>query len=64
MDQPKGDPENPLSRDELLEKFRNCASLTLDANTIERVIENVLSIEKLKSIRPLMEHLKGGRKRN
>lgn len=63
VDQPKGDPENPLSKDELLDKFKICASLALDGKSIERVIENVLSLEGLKSIKPLMEHLAGRAKR-
>ena len=59
VDQPKGNPENPLSREELLDKFRSCASLSLNRDSIKRVIEKVLNIEKLNSIRPLMEELAG-----
>ena len=59
VDQPKGNPENPLSREELLDKFRSCASLSLDEDSINRIIEKVLNIEKLDSIRPLMEELTG-----
>lgn len=59
VDQPKGNPENPLSREELLDKFRSCASLSMNRDSIKRVIEKVLNIEKLNSIRPLMEELAG-----
>lgn len=59
VDQPKGNPENPLSREELLDKFRSCASLSLNGDSIKRVIEKVLNIEKLNSIKPLMEELAG-----
>jgi 2-methylcitrate dehydratase PrpD len=59
VNQPKGNPEDPLSREELLDKFRSCASSSLDGGSIERIIEKVLNIEKLNSIRPLMEELAG-----
>jgi 2-methylcitrate dehydratase PrpD len=59
VDQPKGDPENPLSREELLNKFRSCASFTLEENSIERVIEEVLKMEGMNSIKPLMEEVAG-----
>lgn len=59
VDQPKGTPENPLMREELLNKFRNCASICLDERSIERIIDKVMKVEKLNTIKSLMEELAG-----
>lgn len=59
VDQPKGAPENPLMREELLNKFRNCASICLDEGSIERIIDKVMRIEKLNTKKSLMEELTG-----
>jgi 2-methylcitrate dehydratase PrpD len=63
VDQPKGDPENPFSGEEFLDKFKGCASLTLDPDTMGKVVEKMLLVEKLKSIKHLMKHLSGGKKK-
>jgi len=59
VDQPKGAPENPLSREELLNKFRNCASVCFNEDSIERIIDKVMNIEKIRTLKPLMEELRG-----
>lgn len=43
---PKGDPENPLSWDELIEKYRGLTSAVWQSNTINHVLAAVRSIEQ------------------
>jgi 2-methylcitrate dehydratase PrpD len=61
VNQPKSDPSDPLTWDELLYKFRSRAALSLDKKKIERVIDHILFVERLKSIHPLMNLLCGHR---
>lgn len=50
----KGSPANPMSDEELADKFRECAAWGgLPKSNTERVIDLVLNFEKLKSIREL-----------
>jgi len=49
----KGKPENPLSWDEVHQKFRDCAEAFLDAHDIDLVTELVLSLESLEDINKL-----------
>ena len=64
VDQPKGAPENPVMREELLNKFRNCASTCLNEDSIERIVDKIIKIEQLDTIKPLMEELTGLKNRN
>jgi 2-methylcitrate dehydratase PrpD len=50
---PKGHPENPLTRDELLGKYRQCADVALDAAARERSIALLERLEQLPDIREL-----------
>ena len=50
----RGESANPLSKDEVLEKFRDCMSITVDAAKAEPVIELLDDLEKLDSINKLM----------
>lgn len=43
----KGHPDNPLSRDELLAKYRSCADLTLPAGARDRSIELLEGLDRL-----------------
>ena len=54
----KGTPENPLTRAEIEDKFRRAARDRLAAPAAERVIEMVAGIERLQSVRSLMEALR------
>lgn len=54
---PKGDPENPMTSEELLAKFRDCARLSLPQEGIEKVLEMVTNLESLDNITRLMEAL-------
>jgi 2-methylcitrate dehydratase PrpD len=53
----KGSANDPLSRDELLAKYRDNAALGLDSADIERTIEIVDQLEKQDSLTPLTELL-------
>lgn len=45
VDHPKGDPEKPLSRDELCQKFRELTSPVLPSERRERYVQQALSLE-------------------
>ncbi|HZD41565.1 MAG TPA: MmgE/PrpD family protein, partial [Terriglobales bacterium] len=54
VDIPCGDPALPLSDDELLAKYRDCARNQVSPDDIERSIEVVLGLEKVANIGKLM----------
>ncbi len=54
---PKGHPENPLSDEELQEKFRRLALMTLDRVQVEKIIERVYALEKVRQAKELTEIL-------
>jgi 2-methylcitrate dehydratase PrpD len=47
---PKGDPDNPLSFEELAEKYRNAAILAISRENIETLIEKNKCLEKIKDM--------------
>ena len=47
---PKGDPDNPLSFEELAEKYRNVAILAISRENIETLIEKNKGLEKIKEM--------------
>jgi 2-methylcitrate dehydratase PrpD len=50
----KGSPSNPMSYDEIADKFRECAEFARwDAQSTERIIEMVRELETLDSVRRL-----------
>lgn len=53
----KGSSEDPLSRDELLAKYRDNAALVLDGAAVERSIELVETLEAQGALTPLTELL-------
>ncbi len=55
---PKGTPENPLSYEELLDKFTVCVEDVLSRDKIEEVIEQVNNLEHLDNIGTLVELLR------
>jgi 2-methylcitrate dehydratase PrpD len=57
VDIPRGDPALPLSDDELLAKFRDCARSQLHSDELERSVDLVLGLEKVTDIRTLMATL-------
>jgi 2-methylcitrate dehydratase PrpD len=60
----KGSPVNPMTDEELADKFRECARWgKLPRSHVEKVIERVFSLEKLKSVRELTKLLAIGGER-
>jgi 2-methylcitrate dehydratase PrpD len=57
VDIPRGDPALPLSDDELLEKYRDCARSRLRPDDIERSVDLVLGVERVADIGTLMARL-------
>jgi 2-methylcitrate dehydratase PrpD len=55
---PRGSPENPLSRAQIEGKFRTYAEGVLSATAIAGTIDAVANLEKLGSVRKLMEALR------
>ncbi|MBI5966565.1 MAG: MmgE/PrpD family protein [Deltaproteobacteria bacterium] len=51
---PKGHPQNPMTDDEIKEKFRRLSNLTLDPNRTEQIIEKVYGLENLKNTKDLV----------
>jgi 2-methylcitrate dehydratase PrpD len=49
----RGTPENPMTRDEVMAKCRDLMAPVLGATNTTSLIEKVLSLENLKSIREL-----------
>lgn len=57
IEHPRGSPRHPLSREELLEKFRDCACRALPPGQIERAIALLDSVKDLRSVDDLVESL-------
>ncbi|MCK4792855.1 MAG: MmgE/PrpD family protein [Desulfobacteraceae bacterium] len=60
----KGSPDNPLSREELTEKYRDCAQSVLTPKETEESIELLLNLSELDDIKVLMDILIGACKTN
>jgi hypothetical protein len=58
VDIPRGDPTLPLTDDELLSKYRDCARGELGADDTELSVDAVLGLEKLADIGALMMTLR------
>ena len=57
-DHPRGAAENPLSREQIEDKFRTYAGARLAAARVEEIIESITLIENLGSARKLMDDLR------
>lgn len=55
--QAKGDWDNPLSKEEILNKFKWLAEYSKSEQQIERIIDMINNIEKLRSVKDLMKLL-------
>lgn len=51
----RGGPHNPFTREELAEKFNDCVQRVLNPDQSRKLLETIESLEKLSSIRPLIE---------
>ncbi len=58
VDIPRGDPALPLTDDELLSKYRDCARSQLRPDDIERSVGLVLGLEKVADVETLMATLR------
>lgn len=54
VDIPRGDPALPLSDDELLSKYRDCARSQLRPDDIEPSVDLVLGLERVADIATLL----------
>ncbi len=52
---PKGEPENPVTNEELASKFEDCSSLILNKKEISRLLKLVNSIEKAEDLTLLFD---------
>ena len=57
VDYPKGDPNNPMSDEDIEEKFRSLASKYMDDGQIGKVLEMIQGLEALDQVNVLMEKL-------
>lgn len=55
----RGGPERPFTRDELHQKFRECAQLVLSEDTIQKAMDLLESIDELGNLQELIEVLCG-----
>jgi len=53
IENPKGSPQNPLSRDELVNKFRECSSVIFSEKEIRKLIEMIENLEYMKNLSEL-----------
>ncbi len=58
IESPKGDPENPLTEDELLTKFSNLARDVVGGEKMRKIQETVFALEKLEAVAQLVSYLK------
>lgn len=57
VDIAKGHPENPLSRDEIVVKFRDCAEPIIGRNRVDRSSNMIWILEKIEDINQLMDEV-------
>jgi 2-methylcitrate dehydratase PrpD len=55
---PKGHPQNPLSNEDLIRKYRECAKSTLSEKQIESSMDGVMNLEKIDTVEPMMKSIK------
>jgi 2-methylcitrate dehydratase PrpD len=60
VDHAKGSPKNPMSMEELLVKYRECAGKTLRPGVIETTIDQLLRLEQVENISDLIALLDTG----
>lgn len=57
IDLPKGEVENPVSRDELIMKFANCTDGYFEEDTKGKVVNKILRIDQVDNIEDLISML-------
>ncbi len=58
-DYPQGDPENPVTQQQLQQKFRQLAGLHYDLETVEELIHSISELEKVKNLSEILSKRKG-----
>ncbi len=53
----RGSPGNPMTRDELVDKYRGCAVRVLPGDKLERSITVLETLETVPSVKTLVEEL-------
>ena len=53
-DYPKGDPENPLTEEELFQKFKDLTEGLLSASTADGIVERVMNLEDVADVTKLL----------
>lgn len=53
----RGSPENPMTRDELLDKYRRCASRVLDGERLEKSITALENLDQVPTAKDLLDTL-------
>jgi len=57
VDTPRGDPQTPMTDENLAAKFRDCACLSLPQREVEKGLEMLMNLESLDTISSLMDIL-------
>jgi len=57
VDLPKGDPALPLTWEELVTKFRDCAAVVLPPELVEEAVQHIAYLEEFPTLQPLMASL-------
>ena len=55
VDIAKGDPRNPLSQEELVNKYRDCVRLFLSSESTDKSLDMLLNLEQVEDITELMD---------
>lgn len=55
VDLPKGEPENPMSKDQIIEKYMKQAEPVVGAERAASICDRLLKLEELKEVRALMD---------
>ena len=57
VDLPKGDPALPLTWEELVAKFRDCAAVVLPSELVQEAVQHIAHLEEFPTLQPLMASL-------
>jgi 2-methylcitrate dehydratase PrpD len=57
VDYPKGDPKNPMTREELVSKFHSLTELALDQSRREKMVESCLHLEAVENLASFFDDL-------
>jgi 2-methylcitrate dehydratase PrpD len=57
IEYPKGDPENPLTWEEIIEKFRGLTGSVFQKERINRIIDQVRALDKIDDVKTLSKLL-------